>query len=109
VGDLGGEFVPGERRDQAEHATGNPEGDRDQVRVAERRRIRQSVQPPAGTGTNPVADRQILSYRRKLCSAGGLTREPYFETTWFPNNRRFRGCSRPLASFCWNSVDAAEA
>ena len=47
VGDLGGEFVPGERRDQAQHAIGNPEGDGDQVRVAERRRIRQSVQPPA--------------------------------------------------------------
>ena len=29
---------------------------------------------PAAAGTNPVTDRQILSYRRKLCSAGGLTR-----------------------------------
>jgi len=47
VGDLGGEFVPGERRDQAEHSIGNLESDGDQVRVAERRSIRQSVQPPA--------------------------------------------------------------
>jgi hypothetical protein len=52
---------------------------------------------PAAAGTNPVTDRQILSYRRKLGSAGGLTRGPNSETTWFPNHRRFAGCSRPLA------------
>jgi hypothetical protein len=46
VGDQGGEFVPSECRDQAEHAVGNLEGDGDQVRVAKRRSIRQSVQPP---------------------------------------------------------------
>ena len=45
--DLGGELVPGEGRDQVDNAVGNLESDGDQVRVAERQRIRQSVQPPA--------------------------------------------------------------
>ena len=34
VGDLGGEFMPSERRDQAEHAVGNLESDGDQVWIA---------------------------------------------------------------------------
>lgn len=46
VGDLGGEFMPSERRDQTEHTVGNLESDGDQVRIAKRRSIRQSVQPP---------------------------------------------------------------
>lgn len=46
VGDLGGEFVPGERRDQAMHAVGHLESDGDQVRIAKRRHVRESVQPP---------------------------------------------------------------
>ena len=47
VGNLRGEFVPGEGRDQAEHSVGNLESDGDQVRIAKRRRVCESVQPPA--------------------------------------------------------------
>ena len=47
VGDLGGEFVPGKRRDQTEHSIGNLEGNGDEIRIAERRSVRESVQPPA--------------------------------------------------------------
>jgi len=46
-GNLGGQFVKGQGRHQADHGLGDVEGDGDQVRVGERGKLGQAVETPA--------------------------------------------------------------